>query len=107
MAEWYAGPLPAIARIAALAADPDAPRWARDCAWVPGTGFCPERTCQADCMFRAQRVAEAGRVLRLRQARRPTQRPPAGPPVGQIAGTNRRPARGIQGGTKPTPPPAP
>jgi hypothetical protein len=87
MADSDAGPLPAIARIAALAADPDAPRWARDCAWIPDTGFCPERTCQEDCMFRAQRMTEARRVVRLRQARRPTQRPLAGRPVRQIAVT--------------------
>jgi len=38
-------------------------------------------------MFRAQRMAEAGLVLRLRQARRPMQRPLAGRPVRQIAVT--------------------
>ena len=96
MAASDAGLLPAIARIAALAADPDAPRWARDCAWIPGTGFCPERTCQEDCMFRAQRVAEAGRIGRLRQARRPTQRALTGRPVRQIAVTTGGRARAVE-----------
>lgn len=55
---------------AALAARPDAARWARDCAWVPGTGYCPVRACGERCVFRAQREAEAGRIVRARRRRR-------------------------------------
>jgi hypothetical protein len=57
--------------IAELAADPEAARWARDCAWVPGTGHCRNRPCAMACLFRAQRAAEAGRILRWRRTRRP------------------------------------
>ena len=59
--------------IAELAADPEAARWARECAWVPGTGYCRNRPCGAACLFRAQRAAEARRILRCRRRRRPTQ----------------------------------
>ena len=57
--------------IAELAADPEAARWARDCAWVPGTGYCRNRPCASACLFRAQRAAEARRILRGRRKRRP------------------------------------
>src|SRR5438046_1353932 len=61
---------PSIALILELAADPDAPRSARDCGWVPGTGYCRCRPCGADCLFRRQCETEARRVIRLRRARR-------------------------------------
>jgi hypothetical protein len=61
-------PLPSP--VAELAADPEAPRWARDCAWVPGTGHCRNRRCGAACLFRAQRTAEAIAVTRSRRGRR-------------------------------------
>jgi len=61
------GAVPAASPIAELASHPDAARWARDCAWVPGTGHCRNRPCCGTCLFRAQREAEA---LRLRQSRR-------------------------------------
>jgi hypothetical protein len=64
-------PLPSA--IAELAADPQAARWARDCAWVPGTGHCRNHPCSRACLFRAQRAAEARRILRWRQKRRVTQ----------------------------------
>ena len=56
--------------IAELAAQPEAVRWARDCAWVPGTGYCRNRPCGAGCLFRAQREAEALRVTGARRRRR-------------------------------------
>jgi hypothetical protein len=88
MADAEAGVLPAVARIAELAADPNASRWARDCEWIPGTGYCRRRPCgEEDCVFRAQRAAEAGRVVCLRQARRPTQRPLSGRLVRHISVT--------------------
>jgi hypothetical protein len=62
-------PLPSP--IAELAADPDVARWAQDCAWVPGTGYCRNRPCSLACLFRAQRMAEAGHVLSWRRKRRP------------------------------------
>jgi hypothetical protein len=64
-------PLPCL--VAELAADPEAPRWARDCAWVPGTGHCRNRPCGTACLFRAQRKAEAEHVMRSRRRRRPAQ----------------------------------
>jgi hypothetical protein len=64
-----------LASIAAeLAADPDASHWARNCAWVPGTGHCSNRPCSTACLFRAQRTAEAERVARSRRRRRLTHR---------------------------------
>jgi hypothetical protein len=57
-------------RLAELVADPAAARWANDCAWVPGTGHCRNRSCGPQCLFHAQREAEAKRVNRARQARR-------------------------------------
>jgi hypothetical protein len=63
-------PLPSP--IAELVADPEAQRWARDCAWIPGTGHCRNRPCSTCCLFRAQRAAEARRILRWRRKRRPT-----------------------------------
>lgn len=53
-----------------LAAEPDALRWARECAWVPGTGHCRNRNCDPACLFRPQREAEAIRVRRWRRLRR-------------------------------------
>ena len=38
-----------------MVADPEALRWARDCAWVPGTGHCRNRPCNTGCLFRARR----------------------------------------------------
>jgi hypothetical protein len=52
-----------------LAAHPDAVRWARDCKWVPGTGYCPQRPCSPDCLFRMQREQEAQRIVQARQRR--------------------------------------
>jgi hypothetical protein len=63
-------PAPFPRRAAELAARPDAVRWAHDCAWVPGTGYCPASVCSRDCAFRDQRDAEAERVLRGRRRRR-------------------------------------
>jgi hypothetical protein len=56
--------------IAELATHPQAARWARDCAWVPGSGYCRNRPCSAACLFRAQREAEALSLKRERQRRR-------------------------------------
>jgi hypothetical protein len=53
-----------------LAAEPDAARWARECAWVPGTGHCRHRDCGDICVFHAQRAAESRRVQRWRRLRR-------------------------------------
>ena len=53
-----------------LAAEPDAARWAADCCWVPGTGYCRDRSCSIECLFRAQRETEANRIVRARQRRR-------------------------------------
>jgi hypothetical protein len=53
-----------------LAADPNAPRWALDCGWVPGTGHCQNRPCAPDCLFREQRAAEASRIEHARRRRR-------------------------------------
>jgi len=58
--------------IAEIVADPEAGRWARDCAWVPGTGHCRNHPCSTACLFRAQRAAEARRILRWRRKRRPS-----------------------------------
>lgn len=49
-------------------------RWAAECGWEPGTGYCrrlrtPE--CQVECTFRFLRAAEAEQVRRGRQRRRP------------------------------------
>jgi hypothetical protein len=56
--------------IAEIAADPQALHWARECAWVPGTGHCRNRPCSGECVFRSQRVSEAARVIRSRRVRR-------------------------------------
>jgi hypothetical protein len=53
-----------------LAADPDAPRWARDCRWVPGTGYCRNRPCRTGCLFRRQREDEARSLTEERRQRR-------------------------------------
>jgi hypothetical protein len=68
---------PGPARIVELAARPDAASWARECAWVPGTGYCHRNPCSAACVFNDQRVAEAERVVSDRRGRRPSQRPGA------------------------------
>jgi hypothetical protein len=53
-----------------LAADPDAPRWAKDCRWVPGTGHCLSHPCRAACLFRRRKEAEATALMRSRRERR-------------------------------------
>ena len=65
-----------------LAADPEGPRWARDCGWVPGAGYCRGHPCAAQCVFRAQREAEAARVIRSRRRRRRVPRASSGRLVG-------------------------
>ena len=62
-------------RIAEVAARAGAARWARECDWVPGTGFCRRHPCGAECVFREQRIAEAERVTEARRNRRPSQLP--------------------------------
>ena len=64
------GSADALVVVSLLAADPEAARWARDCAWVPGTGHCRDRACSEACIFRPQREAEALRVVRWRRLRR-------------------------------------
>jgi hypothetical protein len=64
------GPVDALVVASLLAADPEAARWARDCAWVPGTGHCCDRLCSELCLFRPQREAEAARLMRWRRLRR-------------------------------------
>lgn len=74
MAAFAAGPPMRVLRVRKAAADlaqePEATRWARDCAWVPGTGYCRRRDCGHDCLFRAQRAAEVQRLHRWRRLRR-------------------------------------
>jgi hypothetical protein len=70
-----------VDRIAELAANPDAIRWAIDCCWVPGTGYCRDRFCSIECLFRAQREAEAKRIIRARQRRRRVQSTVVGRPA--------------------------
>jgi hypothetical protein len=70
-----ATPDPLPARIAELAARPEAARWARECAWVPSTGYCRRQPCSLKCVFRDQRTAEADRVAGERRKRRPSQLP--------------------------------
>jgi hypothetical protein len=64
---------PSLARVAQLAAKPDADRWAHECAWVPGTGYCRKRSCSTKCVFRDQRMNEVERVINARRKRRPSQ----------------------------------
>jgi hypothetical protein len=71
--EFDRGFAPLSSPVAELAADPQARRWALDCAWMPGTGHCRNRPCAAACLFRAQRKSEAERLMRLRRLRRSTQ----------------------------------
>ena len=67
---------PNLSRLArGLAKQVGAVYWARVCAWVPGTGHCRHRDCSDDCVFRAQREAEALAVLRFRRLRRMFRRP--------------------------------
>jgi len=82
--DFDSGGAPAASPIAELAADPDAPRWARDCAWVPGTGHCRNRPCLSACLFRAPREAEAARVIEARRRRRPAQPSPVDRAVRQL-----------------------
>jgi hypothetical protein len=72
------GPMPASPVIAQLIAEPGAAHWAQSCAWVPGTGHCRNRPCAVECLFRAQRDAEATRVKQARRRRRRAQQPSAG-----------------------------
>ncbi len=78
------GLAPNLSRVAELAADPQAPRWARDCGWVPGTGHCRNRRCGTACLFHTQREAEAERVMRARRRRRPAQQAFAGRRVRRV-----------------------
>ena len=71
--DFERGCAPFASPIAELAADPQARRWARDCAWIPGTGHCSNRPCAMACLFRARRKAEAELVMRRRRKRRQTQ----------------------------------
>ena len=71
-------PSPAAGRVAELAQQSNAALSARLCGWVPGTGYCSNRDCGADCSFAAQRDAEARRVQRLRRGRRFSPRRSAG-----------------------------
>lgn len=62
---------PALASFIEEVADHlEAPRWARDCGWVPGTGHCRSRPCEPACLFRRRREDEAASVRRSRQERR-------------------------------------
>jgi len=71
--DFSPGPAALPSTVADLAADPEAPYWARHCGWVPGTGHCRNRACSTACLFRAQREAEAVGVRRARRRRRPAQ----------------------------------
>ena len=61
-------------RIAEFIADPDAPRWAHDCGWVPGTGSCTNHPCSPECLFRDERETEASRIGHERRQNRRCQR---------------------------------
>jgi hypothetical protein len=61
-----------LPRTALLAGDPAAARWARDCAWVPGTGYCRNNPCSELCLLYPQRQAEARCVAVARRKRRPS-----------------------------------
>ena len=74
MTDSLPGSAPLGARVAELATDPDALRWAYQCGWVPGTGYCRNRDCGSGCLLRPQCEAEANRILRLRRQRRRAQR---------------------------------
>ncbi|MGE5269489.1 MAG: hypothetical protein ACM3JG_07435 [Thiohalocapsa sp.] len=63
-------PTSASLRAADIAAEPDALRWARDCGWLPGTGYCRNHPCGRDCLFRPQREAESLRLVESRRQRR-------------------------------------
>jgi hypothetical protein len=75
MAAFGTGLSDSVTRAEDLAGEPAATRWARICAWVPGTGHCRNRDCGEDCVFRSQREAEAARLLRWRRLRRMFARP--------------------------------
>jgi hypothetical protein len=51
-------------------ADAHIERWAHDCGWIPGSGYCRNLDCGRACTFHAQREADAMRVRRHRQQRR-------------------------------------
>jgi len=70
MAAPEAGSPDQLSRARELAHEPDAVRWARVCAWIPGTGHCCNRDCTAACPFQAQRAADARNVARWRRVRR-------------------------------------
>jgi hypothetical protein len=70
MSLFGAGLTVSPSRAELLADQPGAARWARLCAWVPGTGHCRNRHCAETCVFREQRLAEALRVTRWRRLRR-------------------------------------
>ena len=61
-------------RFADLATDPNAPRWALECGWVPGSGACKNHPCDPECLFREQRETEANRIEHERRKRRREQR---------------------------------
>jgi hypothetical protein len=56
--------------LAELAVHPEALLWASLCAWVPGTGYCRNRPCSQECLFRDRRAAEAEQIVRARRRRR-------------------------------------
>jgi hypothetical protein len=64
------------AELSELIGDPQAEHWARNCAWLPGTGHCRKRPCSTECPFRPLREAELRQVLRLRRRRRRAARQP-------------------------------
>ena len=53
-----------------IIAHPDAVYWARECRWVPGSGYCRKDPCEEACAFRRQREIEAARIARSRRQRR-------------------------------------
>lgn len=74
MSDYAQVPL-VLAEIAELLDNGDAARWARDCGWIPGSGYCNNRDCDSACPFRAQLMADLARVIRSRLRRRHTGRP--------------------------------
>jgi hypothetical protein len=57
-----------------FASDGEAARWARECAWIPGTGHCHNEFCNRECLFHLQRQSEAHRVAASRTIRRTASR---------------------------------
>ncbi|MBV9824831.1 MAG: hypothetical protein JO001_03990 [Alphaproteobacteria bacterium] len=74
MSEYAQVPLPPAA-ITELLDDNDAERWARDCGWIPGSGYCRNRDCTGECPFGTQLAAERARVIRARLSRRRAREP--------------------------------